>query len=339
MPKVRSNILALLSLVALTVLTACSTPQNTFAPNSDVADSVITIYVIVVTAASLVGAAVLAALIFVLFKFRAREGHKARQIHGNNKLELAWTIAPIFVLLVISIPTMFFIAGTAADPEPDALHVEAIGHQWWFEFRYPGMGPDGSDLVTANELHVPLGRQVAITLKSDDVIHSFWVPKLVGKTDMVPSRTNKLAPFTPNETGEFYGQCAEFCGLAHAQMRFRVFVDTTSDFEAFTAGLAAGVVEPEADSAAERGRNAFALSCGACHTVEGLTSGVIGPDLTLFGERTTVAAGILPSTDANLRAWITEPTAVKPGALMPALGLPDGTINEIIAFLKSQTVD
>ena len=117
------------------------------------------------------------------------------------------------------------------------LNVEAIGHQWWFEFRYPGLGPDGGDLITANELRVPIGRQVAITLEAKDVIHSFWVPQLVGKTDMVPGRVNILEKFTPTEIGSFYGQCAEFCGSAHALMRFRVHVESHADFDRWVAAM------------------------------------------------------------------------------------------------------
>jgi cytochrome c oxidase subunit 2 len=328
----------------LLALAGCDSPQNTFSPRSDVADSIMTVYVLVTVLASIVGFAVLVAMVWLIVKFRARPGVQARQIHGNNKLEIAWTIAPVLVLIMIAVPTMFWIAGTSEEPGPDALRIEATGHQWWFEFRYPGLGPDGGDLVTANELVLPVGRQVAVTLHSDDVIHSFWVPELVGKTDMIPGRTNHLTPFTPYEPGIYYGQCAEFCGSAHALMRFRVVVQTASEFNQWVdAYNTPPTVEP--GSAAERGQQAFA-ACAACHTIAGTPAGgTLGPNLTLFGERHTLAAGVLDNTEENLKAWITDVRQFKPipdqQRFMPTFEgrLTEGQISDIAAYLRSLTIE
>jgi cytochrome c oxidase subunit II len=345
-PRFRKSILtvALLTLL-LAVLSACASPQNTFDPKSDAADSVLTIYIVVIVVASVVGFAVLAAMLWLMIKFRAKPGVKALQIHGNNKIEIAWTIAPIFVLLIVGIPTMFWIAGTAEDPDPNVLEVTATGHQWWFEFEYPGMGPDGGSLFTANELVIPVGRDIRVTLHSDDVVHSFWVPQLVGKTDMIPGRTNVLQTFNAYEVGEYYGQCAEFCGAAHAVMRFRVNVKTSTDFANWAAGHNAGVAAPEPGTAAARGQLGFA-TCAGCHTISGTAyAGTIGPDLSLFGERSTVAAGILDNTDENLRAWIGDVRAFKPipegGGFMPTFAgtLDDGQIADIAAYLNSLTLE
>jgi cytochrome c oxidase subunit 2 len=350
-PNVRPTILAaVLAALLLPVLAACGeTPLNTFDPKSDAADSIMTIYMIVIVAATLVGVAFFIAMIWILIKYRSRPGHQARQIHGHAKLEIAWTIAPVFVLLIVTIPTMFWIAGTADDPSPQALEVRAIGHQWWFEFRYPGLGPDGTDLVTANELHIPVGRQVAITLQSDDLLHSFWVPKLVGKTDMIPGRINSLQLFTPNEVGVFWGRCAEFCGSAHAKMHFRVHVDTLGDFNAWAKAVGEGqAAPPEVGTAAARGQKVFELigGCSACHTIAGTAAaGRIGPDLSLFGERGTLAAGITENTEENLRSWISDVRSIKPideGPLfMPTFkdSLSEREIADVAAYLKSLTLN
>lgn len=345
-PKLRMPILTVaLMLLLVAVLSACASPQNTFDPKSDAADSVLSIYVLVTVVASIVGFAVLVAMAWLLFKYREKPGVPAKQIHGSNKLEIGWTIAPILVLLIILFPTMFWIAGTADNPGPNTLEVEATGHQWWFEFTYPGLGPDGGDLITANELVIPVGRDVRVTLHSDDVIHSFWVPQLVGKTDMFPGRTNVLQTFSAYEVGEYYGQCAEFCGSAHALMRFRVNVKTTADFEKWMGAHNAGPATPEPGTAAARGQMGFA-TCTGCHAISGtMAQGRIGPDLSLFGDRSTVGAGILDNTDSNLKAWISDVRSIKPipegSRFMPTFNdtLDEGQIADIAAYLNSLTAE
>jgi len=347
--KSRTPILSVaLMALLLAALSACASPQSTFDPQSDAADSILSIYIFVTIVASIVGFAVLVAMVWLLIKFRAKPGVPARQIHGHNKLEVAWTIAPIFVLLIIAFPTMFWIAGTAEDPAPDVIEVEAIGHQWWFEFHYPGMGPDGGDLITANELVIPVGRDIRVTLHSDDVIHSFWVPQLVGKTDMIPGRTNVLETFNAYTPGLYFGQCAEFCGVAHALMRFRVNVKTSTDFSTWVDAHNAGPAAPKPGTGAARGRIEVAAGCAVCHSISGQPgmSGRIGPDLSLFGERTTIAAGILDNTDANLRAWIGDVRSIKPipegGLFMPTFNdgtLDEGQIADIAAYLNSLTAE
>ena len=345
--------LPLLALAALAALASgCYAPQSTFEPSSDSTQRIHTIYIFVIVAASIVGFLVLVALAYILIKFRARPGRRPEQIHGHTGLEITWTVIPILILVSIAIPTIIWIIGTQEDPDPDVLEVTAVGHQWWFEFRYPGLGPDGADLVTANEMRVPVGRQVAIKLHANDVIHSFWVPRLVGKTDMVPGRVNDLEKFTPTELGEFYGQCAEFCGAAHALMRFRVHVETHADFDRWVASMNTAPAEPEPDTVEDAGKRVFQLAggCGACHAIEGFTDGDIGPNLTLFGSRGTLGAGILDNSDHNLKAWVSNIRDLKPiptegTDVMPTFYTGDASIDllteaqvdQVVAYLKSLT--
>lgn len=347
-PRLVRMLLALA--LAVVALSGCDTPQNSFDTASDAAQRIQGIYVLVIVLASIIGFAVLAAMVWLMVRFRERRGVRAQQIHGNNKLEIVWTIAPVIVLAIIGVPTVIAVAGAARDAEPGALHVKVTAHQWWWEFEYAGLGPNGGKLVTANELRLPIGRQVAITVESKDVIHSFWVPRLVGKVDAIPTRTNRLNPFTPNEIGEFYGQCAEFCGSAHAMMRFRVFVDSLGDFERWTRALQTPPAPVGGIAAA--GQTQFNTTCGVCHTVFGtVAGGKIGPDLTRFGSRKTLGAGILDNTDENLRAWIKDVRDLKPipegkdvrppTQVMPTFDglLTDQQIAAIAAYLHSMRIN
>ena len=347
-PTLRRLLFIALAAVALVAFfAACDTPQTTFEPRSDATQRIHTIYIFVIVAASIVGFLVLAGMAYILFKYRERPGHTAQQIHGNTTLEITWTVVPILILVAIAIPTIIWIAGTTSAPDEDALHIEAVGHQWWFEFRYPGLGPDGGDLVTANELRIPVGRQIAITLEAKDVIHSFWVPQLVGKTDMVPGRTNILEKFTATEIGNFYGQCAEFCGSAHALMRFRVHVDSHADFDRWVENMNADPVPPAEGSVEAAGARVFTNFCARCHTINGVSTEEIGPNLTLFGDRATMGAGILDSTNENLKAWVSDIRSIKPVLettnAMPTffVGDPDvdqlteAQVDQVVAYLKS----
>ena len=318
--------LVILALAAVVLgLSACSTPQTTFAPKSDAAERTHAVYILLTVMASLVGAGVLVAMVYIMVRFRARPGRTASQTHGHTLLEIIWTVIPVSILVLITIPSVMVLAQQYRAPDPDALRITVTGHQWWWEFEYEGLGPDGGTLVTANELHLPVGRQVSLTLKSKDVIHSFWVPQLVGKTDSIPGRTNVLEPFTPKEVGTYYGQCAEFCGSAHALMRTRAIVEPLAEFEKWVAALQT----PPAPTGglAAQGQQLFfgAAGCIACHTIAGTAAqGKVGPNLTRYGSRLTTGAGILENNDENTAAWIYDLRSLKPvgeGALvMPSFG-------------------
>ena len=307
--------LAAVFLLLALVAAGCSDPQTTIDPKSDYADSVQFLYVIIFWMAAVVFVGVLGVILIFSIVFRERPGREARQFHGNTRLEIWWTLIPVVIVVIIAIPTFIAIFDTAGDPPEDAVVVEVTAHQWWFEFRYPEEG-----IVTAGEIHLPVDRAALFHLQSVDVIHSFWVPQLAGKVDIVPGHQNDLW-FTPNEVGMYLGQCAEFCGMSHANMRFRVFVDTPADFAAWVANEQADRVAPATDELAD-GEQLFlsasdpatGLSCITCHTIKGtIAPGVIGPNLTHIGSRTTIAAGIMDNTQEDLVRWISNPDREKPG--------------------------
>ena len=307
---------------------AWDTPMSTVKPHSDYAHEILHVYGIITWVTLGIALIVGLGLAWVLTRFHARPGAALPvQTRGHTLLEMAWTIGPALVLLGIAIPTIQVIFRTQAAPPRDALEVTVRGYQWWWEFQYPSL-----KVVTANELHVPVGRPVALTLEGPDVIHSFWVPKLGGKRDVVPGRLNRLT-FTAETPGEYRGQCAEFCGVSHANMGMRVIVDTDEAFARWVAAQKAESAEPAAGPAAD-GKAIFAGSaCVGCHTIRGVSAGTLGPDLTTFGSRHTMAAAILPTTIDNVAAWIKDPAAIKPSAKMPALGLTDEQARAVATYL------
>jgi cytochrome c oxidase subunit II len=265
---------------------------------------------------------VFGALAYILVRYRERpDSPTPKPIYGSTKLEIAWTVIPALIILFIAVPTIRAIFDTQADPPEDALVVEAIGHQWWWEFRYPEY-----DLVTANEFYIPVGRPIALRLRSADVIHSFWIPRLGGKKDVnpVPRTPEGVAPLhqnvislTVDSAGEYLGQCAEFCGTSHAIMRMLAVAVEPEAFQAWVEDMQRPV-EP-AGELATRGQEVFLRStCIACHTVEGTSAqGRLGPDLTMFGERWSIGAGLMPNTEENLTEWILNTPDLKKGVIMP----------------------
>jgi cytochrome c oxidase subunit 2 len=304
-------------------------PRSTLVGRSDFARAILEIYAIITWASIGIAAVVCVALVWVLVRYRERPGAPPpRQVRGHTLLEIGWTIGPALVLLVIAIPTIQVIFRTQGTAAPQALEVVVRGYQWWWEFRYPAL-----DVVTANELHLPAGRPVLLRLEGPDVIHSFWVPKLGGKRDVIPGRVNQIA-MVPDTPGEYPGQCAEFCGASHANMLMRVVVDAPADFERWVAAQRAPAGEPPADVA--EGRDLYARSaCVGCHTIRGVSAGALGPDLTHLGSRQTIAAGLFPNTPEALAAWLRDPPALKPGVKMPNLGLTEAQARALAAYLLS----
>jgi cytochrome c oxidase subunit 2 len=327
------------------VLLACSAtgvdaPMSTVQPASDHADEVQSVYRVVFYLAAAVFVVIMVVSVWFTLGFRDNGRRQARQFHGNARLEVLWTVIPVLIVITMAVPTFRAIFAVAAEPPADALRVEAIGHQWWFEFRYLD-DKGNTTITTANEFHVPAGRAVNVTLKSDDVIHSFWVPQLFGKTDIVPGHVNHLW-FTPHASAAreeaYLGQCMELCGVSHANMRFRLFVDTPSAYEAWAKKEAAARTTPSGSASA--GEAAFLKApCIGCHTVQGTTAaGKVGPNLTHVGGRSTLAAGIMPNTPENLAKWIRNSADFKPGSKMPphpAATLNDQDLQAIVAYLQS----
>jgi cytochrome c oxidase subunit 2 len=315
-------------------LAACAAeqfPQSTLHPYSDFSRALAELFTDIFWWAVVVFVIVEGLLLFSVIRYRARPGAAApKAVHGHTLLEIGWTLAPALILVFIAVPTIRTIFRTDGSAPPGALRVEVVGHQWWWEFRYPALA-----IRTANELHLPAGRPVALEMTSADVIHSFWAPGLGGKRDVIQGRINRLS-FTPETTGTFLGQCAEFCGASHANMRLRVMVETDSAFRAWAASEQSGPAQPVPGSLEERGKQAYARgACIACHTVAGVSSGTVGPNLTHVGRRQTIASGLFDNTAENLRRWIENAPALKPGALMPAMALTPEDRDAIVAYLQS----
>ncbi|RMH13308.1 MAG: cytochrome c oxidase subunit II [Gemmatimonadetes bacterium] len=357
---------ALLSVLALVALAGCAGeyPQSTIDPKTDFAETIHGLYVNVFWWTMLILAIVWIALAYVLVRFRARpDAPPPKPVHGHLGLEIGWTIGPALIVVAIAVPTIKAVFETQRHPAEGAMVVEVIGHRYWWEFRYPETG-----VVTANELHLPVGRPVSLRLHTADVIHSFWVPQLGGKRDLNPlvrrpegeePRYNWLH-FTVKEEGTFMGQCAEFCGEAHSLMRMRVVAESEDDFQAWTQRMltvSETALAPQADSATgevpaedplvAQGRQAFFGNvCVACHAIQGTTAqGQLGPNLTRLGARSMIAAGLLENTQENLEHWIKRPYEVKPGVRMPGAdqggggfpptNLTDEQVHAIAAYLLS----
>jgi cytochrome c oxidase subunit II len=278
-------------------------------------------------------------LLYAMLHYRHRPNdvnaaQEPAQIYGSNQIELSWTVIPILIVVMLFLATARVILATEDAPKPiSALDVTVIGHQFWWEYRYPKLG-----IVTANELHIPVSdprhpTPTYLTMSSADTDHSFWIPRLAGKTDLIPNQVNTMW-IDPNSPGLYLGQCAQYCGVQHAKMLIRIYADSPADFAAWVShqqGLAV-----ENPSAAE-GRKIFQHNaCISCHTVAGtVATGRFGPDLTHVASRDTIASGSVPNTAANLRAFVDNPASFKPGALMPPMHLNDHDLNAVTAYLMS----
>jgi cytochrome c oxidase subunit II len=276
-------------------------------------------------------------ILYAAVRFRQRpddDGSEPAQIFGSNQIELSWTIIPVLIVVVLFLATARFIFAIQDAPKPPtALEVSVIGHQFWWEFRYPGL-----HITTANELHVPVStdadpRPTFMKLTSADVIHSFWVPRLAGKEDLLPNRINELW-MNPHTPGLYVGQCAQFCGVEHAKMLLNVYVDTP---EQFAAWVKQEQQQGAQDSTVAAGRHVFeSQACMNCHAIAGTPArGQFGPDLTHFASRKTLASGAADNTTENLERWIDDPDSIKPGVLMPAMHLTPDQVREITAYLKT----
>jgi cytochrome c oxidase subunit 2 len=276
-------------------------------------------------------------LTYALLRYRRRSTDPDReppQFYGSTQIELAWTLVPVLIVVVLFLTTARYIfAAERFAPGSTAVHVTVVGHQWWWEIRYPELG-----VVTANELHVPVSdppgaAPTLLTLESADVIHSFWVPQLAGKLDLIPNKRNRLW-IDPHVAGTYVGQCAEFCGAQHAGMLLRVVAHPRAEFDAWVAAQRAPAASI-ATTAARAGREVFeSQACISCHTVRGTrANGVFGPDLTHLMSRETLGAGVARNDADRLRAWVEDPAALKRGAHMPPMKLPPEEMDGLVAYL------
>ena len=411
-----------LALLLSVSLAACNsfTPNTIFGAHSEFGHSVDILTRKLLYLGLIVFFLVESLLVFILVKFRDKDGNReAKQTHGNTTLEIGWTLVPAIILAFIAVPTIKTIFETQAKATPGALEVEVIGHQWWWEFRYPQYG-----IITANELYLPVGRTANFALTTKDVLHSFWIPQLNGKRDLISNHTNYIW-FTPDSSFAWNGFCAEYCGTSHANMRFKVFTVPPAEFDAWAAhqktnavgsapppapadsGKPAGpavsatvpamgtttpggakappappatpvmnvsdtasatfprnrlpewvkpktptpaalTFDPSATGDVARGATIFKTApCIACHAIRGVptAAGIVGPNLTHVGSRTTIAGGLYPNDLEHLHKWIKNAPAMKPGSLMPLFGkaekgdtpglYTDQQIADLAAYLSS----
>ena len=332
----RARVVALVGLLGLMAL-ACAenAPQDTLDPAGEYAREPDKLWDLVFYIAVAIFVIVEAVLVYAVIKFRHKPDRHAAQFHGNTKLEVLLTAVPAIILAGIAIPTVGQIFDLAEEPPGDYLEVTVQGRQFWWRYEYPGLG-----IVTANELHIPVGQEVRVQLDGYDVNHSFWVPRLAGAEDIIPGRTNFLR-LKADEPGVYSGQCKEFCGLSHSRMRIKVFADTQEEFDQWVEDQTATAEAEPAGSLERQGAEIFANTCTACHAIDGTDaapeddSTLAGPNLTHFASRTTFA-GVLFKNDAeNLRNWIDNPPAMKPGATMPDYGLSSEEIDAVVAYLQT----
>jgi cytochrome c oxidase subunit 2 len=306
-----------------------------FAPESTPADQLYDLSLFVVAVCAGIFIVVFTLLAYSVVKFRRRtndDGREPPQVYGSDQLEMAWTVIPVLIVVVLFLTSARVIHSVQDAHEPaGAIEVTLVGHQFWWEYRYTQYG-----FVAANELHVPVSdpshpTPTFLTLLSADTDHSFWVPRLAGKTDLIPNKVNHLW-IDPHRTGVYVGQCAQYCGVQHAKMLLRVYVQPRDQFDAWVKQQQ----QPAADDPAVRaGREVFdSTACINCHAIRGtVANGRFGPDLTHLMSRDTLGSGVLPNFRPTLRAWVSNPDAFKPGSRMPAMNLSDSQFDQLTAYL------
>jgi len=308
-----------------------------FAPQSTPTQSIVNLSVFVLIITGIIFVVVCTLLVYSISKFRANSANANRepaQVYGSNQIEMAWTIIPVLIVVVLFLATARIIHAVQDAPMPGtAVQVDVIGHQFWWEYRYPRLG-----IVTANELHIPVSDATHPTptflhLLSADTDHSFWIPQLAGKTDLVPNHPNSMW-MDPQRTGVFLGQCAQYCGTQHAKMLLRVSVDSPEDFAEWVREQRRPAVTDERVAA---GKQVFEhTACINCHAIAGTPgNGRFGPDLTHLMSRATIAAGAAENTKDNLRLWIQDPEAIKRGSLMPAMQLSKSDLDALVDYLET----
>ncbi|HEY8492201.1 MAG TPA: cytochrome c oxidase subunit II [Dehalococcoidia bacterium] len=311
---------------------ACTGRLDGYDPVTSQGETITDLFSLTNVLGLLVALLVAGVLGYVLLRYRARRPGEPSRVHEHRALEITWTATPAVLLAGLFVVTVLVMVDVDEDPPPaeNPLLVQVVGNNWWWEFRYPELG-----VVTANELHVPVGRPIRFEITGDDVIHSFWVPRFGRKMDAIPGRTNVMT-VTVEEPGTYQGACTEFCGLQHAWMRILVVAQTPQEFQAWVALQQAPARAPQSDVALQ-GRAVFLRNtCINCHAIQGtIAQGQVGPDLTHLGSRQILGAGVVPNTPENLKRFIRNAQEVKPGVLMPQFQtLSDEDLEALVAYLE-----
>lgn len=321
---------------------ACSGFQSALDPKGPRAEAVARLHWSLVTVATVVYVVVIAALIYALWRGSRRtmpdQGHIHRETAEQADVMKRGVLIAVALTAVVMVSFVFAsvsTGSTVARVEGNKpLRIDVVGHQWWWEVKYPD--PDPHNLTgTANEIHVPVGRPVLIKMTSQDVIHSFWAPNLAGKKDLIPGHET-ITWFRADSAGVYRGQCAEFCGHQHAKMAFFIVAEPRIQFESWLEHQR-GEAEKPTDSVRLTGERIFlSAPCAVCHTISGTgAAGKVGPDLTHLASRRTIAAGTLPNNTGNLAGWILDPQSIKPGAKMPPTKLAPDELRALLAYLES----
>ena len=324
--------LLFLSAAALSGCAALRGPQAALRPAGPVAGIELGLIERSLGIMLIVAAAVYIPLAVIILRYRARPGRASRppQTEGNAAIEALWTVVPFVLLLVLAIPTIRDTFRLAATPKGDPVAVTVVGHQWWWEFDYPAYG-----IVTADEMHIPVGETIDVTLRSADVIHAFWVPALAGKQDTIPGLDLHMW-LAAQRPGLYPGQCGEFCGLAHSQMRFDVIAQPPAAFAAWVSSLQHPVVTPATPQAAQGQKLFTSLGCAGCHTIDGTSAqGKVGPNLTGLANRHVIVAGTLANNPTDLGMWLHNPQQFIPGTVMPSFpNLTPTQFQDLTAYLE-----
>ena len=321
-----------------TMTAVADTVSSIFAPVSTPAAKEADLATMVLILSAVVFVVVGGLIAYSVVRFRApaaEQGPEPPQVYGSAQIEAAWTVVPLIIVLVLMLATGRVIHEIQAAPQPpNAIEATVVGRQWWWEIRYPKLG-----VITANELHVPVSdsltrRPTFLTLEAADVAHSFWVPRVAGKTDLIPNKTNHMW-VEPHEPGTYLGACAEYCGTQHTLMLLRIVAEPPEQFARWVAQQRQAAAAAPTDSAPAAGRRVFlGTVCMSCHAVAGtLAHSRYGPDLTHLMSRATIGAGAAPNTRERLRAWVRNPDDLKHGVLMPAMQIDDKYIDQLVDYL------
>ena len=317
---------ALLALVVVAAGCGADSP-DIFRPGGSAGEEIKTLSFQIFAILAVVLVTVWGLLTFVIIKYRRRPESEVSKTRGNLKIEIVWTLIPAIIVTVLFVLT---VQATRQIDLPDrGAQFTAVGHRWWWEFDFSEQG-----FKTANEVYVAAARITSIDVESVDVIHSFWVPQMGGKVDMIPGRVNHIR-FVPLKEGEYLGECSEFCGEQHGKMRFLFVVVSAEEYSAWVHDQAEPAEQPTGAEAVAGGKLIQTIACGSCHTIRGTPSkGTFGPDLTHFGSRRGIAAYTLPNTPENLLAWLQDPQAIKPACTMPTVPLPLREQQQLVAYLE-----
>lgn len=322
------QVLLVISLLAL-ALSGCGDPSlNALDPSGSAAEKQLDIIIWSFLVMLGVFIVVTTIYVYVLIRFRKRKGveRTPSKSEGSWKAEVTWTVIPIILLAILAVPTVTYTFDLADVPDKEeAVYIKVTGYQYWWEFEYPDLG-----IKTAQEMHIPVGKKVRLEIHGKDVIHSFWVPALGGKTDVIPGRQNDMW-LEANKAGVFQGKCAELCGAGHALMDFKVYADEEQDFNKWVADMQKAPVTADAD---KKGEEVFKQNCLTCHA--GVDPKIKGPDLSKFGTRDTIA-GFLPNDKENLDAWLKDSESLKPGSNMPKIDyLSDEEFDALTQYLLNR---